>query len=172
MESKLQRDNHLHNKRVHNTPTKVHCPESPIWDTCITAIEVFYPGERDEKPPIHALIEYCEFSREWKCRTYLVIPGTNVCDPQYSTADIKLMVTNPPCGEILTRTLRSSSRRVKPEKVQRAAVHSVRVIYNGRHLFLDRYESNWQSWTGDKDRITLLTENIQGILSSAVRSPR
>jgi hypothetical protein len=157
------------------TQTKIHYPESPIWDTCITAIEVFYPGERAEDPLIHALIEYSELTRRWECQTCLIIPGIDECDPHYSTAEVKLMVTNPPVGEVLPNDLRLASRRTRSEnseKVQRAAVYSVRVLYNGKHIFLDRIESNWQSWIAKNDKVTLSTDNVLGILSSAVRSPQ
>jgi hypothetical protein len=152
--------------------TKFHYPESPIWDTCITAIEVFYPDDRAEDSLIHALIEYSELTRRWECRTCPIIPGIDEYDPHYNTAEIKLMVTNPPVGKVLPNNLRLSSRHTRSEKVQRAAVYSVRVLYNGKHMFLDRVESNWHSWIAKNDEVTLSTENVLGILSSAVRSPQ
>jgi hypothetical protein len=76
------------------TQTRIHYPESPIWDTCITAIEAFYLGERAEGSLIHALIEYSELTRGWECRACLIIPGGDECDPHYSTAEIKLLDTN------------------------------------------------------------------------------
>jgi hypothetical protein len=82
------------------------------------------------------------------------------------------MVTNPPVGKVLPNNLRLSSRHTRSEKVQRAAVYSVRVLYNGKHMFLDRVESNWHSWIAKNDEVTLSTENVLGILSSAVRSPQ
>jgi hypothetical protein len=148
----------------HRRPDEHH-PASPIWDVTITAIEAFYPGEKAQDPISHALIVRIPCLRnEWGTITYVNIPGTRDQWPRYSTSDIKQMVMN--LSDIAGNlySTRASSRLKQCERVEQATVSSVRVQYNGKHMFLDRDGTCWRSTRNDG--LVLSTADVIAVLSS------
>jgi hypothetical protein len=141
-----------------------HPLNSPIWEVEITGIEVFYPGERVESPLSHALlVRVPRPATEWGSINHVYIPGTTEIWPLYSTADIKHMVEIPLGPTTAYSSPRVSGRHIKHDKVDKAIVPSVRVCYNKREMFLDRYGSLWQN-KGDRV-LVLSTAQILAILS-------
>jgi hypothetical protein len=142
-----------------------HSPNSPIWEVAITGIEVFYSGETAESPLSQALIVPSPLGGDdWFTITCVSIPDTTESWPQYSTANIKHMIENPLVSSTTHSSPRVSGRRSRDAKVEKALVHSVRVKYNERHMFLDRDDSSWHSITGET--LVLSTADILAILSS------
>lgn len=141
-----------------STPTQDHDISSPIWDCCITAVEVLFPGTPPDGDPVHACIEYDPSVCLWT--TYIAVPGGQEAYTTYTKEDIKSMLDHDPtASESRGRTRGINSRRKRCE----GRVCSVRVRYKNMEVFLDRDEKEPHHWC--REDLSLSTLQIKDILS-------
>lgn len=136
-----------------------HGPRSPIWNSEITAVEVFYPGSLPGDPFEHVfIVRDSQRPQEWQCHVAVAIPGMKDTHPCFRTEEIVKMIRNAPLTSSSERPRRTRSHRLAPQSICRADVCSVRILYDGRCAFLDRSLRDRHTWRGDG--ITLTTEEI------------
>lgn len=143
------------------TPDEEHHISSPIWDSSINCIEVFYSEESNSGDLVHAMIERkAPTSRTWK--TFAAVPGTSEPCTVYTTKEIAAMIDNSAERLERRRTPRATNSHSDSGKVRQAMVYSVRIKYKGRQFFLDRNIQNWCQWSGGS--LCLSTTQIKDVL--------
>lgn len=144
-----------------------HSPKSPIWTSEITAIEAFYPASQSGYDLNHAfIVRDSERPHQWHCHATVSIPGIveNETEraPSYTTEEVVHMIRNPPESSTINAPRRARARRDAPARILKAQVCSIRLLYNGRYIFLDRASSDGYSWLGGG--LSLTTAKIVAML--------
>lgn len=153
------------NEIIPDSPA-THDSKSPIWESEIVAIEVFYPGTRPEDPLIHMfIVRDPTLHAEWQCDTDVAVPGMTERCPRYTTKNIEEMIKNVPVSTPLPCIRQTRKRQSACIKICRARVCSVQVLYNYTCVFLDRCNDDWHTWRCDT--VSLTTSKVLAALVSA-----
>lgn len=152
---------------VESPTSPVNCDVSDhIWDSRITAIEVFYSERQSDEQSVHGLLVRDQSNPlYWQCDAEVSLPGIGDRFPCYATQDIVEMIRSEPSSNNSRHSRRSRRHRRVTGGAVRMEVHSVRISYQGRYFFLDRDEDDWHTWSGGP--LTLTTHKLLEILPHA-----
>ncbi|PSN59162.1 hypothetical protein BS50DRAFT_261910 [Corynespora cassiicola Philippines] len=153
------------------TPSE-HAPDSPIWDSVVTAVEAFYPADDSAETLIHAFIVRepggARSEASWQCAVDIDVnmPGFAERRLCYTTEELVAMIRNRASRRSTRRPLaRGASFHGSQWKISRADVCSIQLRYCGRYVFLDRDEGSGNVWSSSD--LCLSTAAVQAILSSS-----